>query len=37
VFGEPRILSHEQLEEVATEAARRAYAGAGEADAGSGS
>ncbi len=43
VFGEPRILSHQQLEEVATEAARRAYAGAGGgaveagADAGSGS
>jgi L-fuculose-phosphate aldolase len=31
VFGEPRILSHDQLEEVATEAARRAYAGAGDA------
>jgi L-fuculose-phosphate aldolase len=30
VFGTPRILSHEQLEEVATEAARRAYAGAGQ-------
>jgi L-fuculose-phosphate aldolase len=28
LFGEPRILSHDQLEEVATEAARRAYAGA---------
>jgi L-fuculose-phosphate aldolase len=28
VFGEPRILSHEQLEEVATEARRRTYAGA---------
>ncbi|HTT93598.1 MAG TPA: class II aldolase/adducin family protein [Solirubrobacterales bacterium] len=28
VLGEPRILSHEQLEEVATEAARRSYAGA---------
>jgi L-fuculose-phosphate aldolase len=28
VFGEPRILSHEQLAEVATEAQRRAYAGA---------
>jgi L-fuculose-phosphate aldolase len=26
VFGEPRILSHEQLEEVATEAQRRSYA-----------
>jgi L-fuculose-phosphate aldolase len=35
VFGEPRILSHQQLEEVATEAARRAYAGAaGGGDAG---
>ena len=28
VFGEPRILSHDQLEAVASEAARRAYAGA---------
>jgi len=28
VFGEPRILSHDQLEEVATEASRRAYGGA---------
>jgi L-fuculose-phosphate aldolase len=27
VFGEPRILSHDQLAEVATEAGRRAYAG----------
>jgi L-fuculose-phosphate aldolase len=40
IFGEPRILSHEQLEEVATEAGRRAYGGAepstdGEAEAGS--
>jgi L-fuculose-phosphate aldolase len=40
IFGEPRILSHDQLEEVATEAGRRAYGGAepstdGEAEAGS--
>ena len=35
VFGEPRILSHDQLEEVATEAARQAYAGAGGGDSGS--
>jgi L-fuculose-phosphate aldolase len=40
VFGEPRILSHDQLAEVATEAGRRAYGGAepstdGEAEAGS--
>ena len=31
VFGEPRILSHEQLEEVATEAGRRSYGYAQEA------
>jgi L-fuculose-phosphate aldolase len=40
IFGEPRILSHDQLAEVATEAGRRAYGGAepstdGEAEAGS--
>jgi L-fuculose-phosphate aldolase len=40
VFGKPRILSHDQLAEVATEAGRRAYGGAeastdGEAEAGS--
>jgi L-fuculose-phosphate aldolase len=40
IFGEPRILSHDQLEEVAAEAGRRAYGGAepstdGEAEAGS--
>jgi L-fuculose-phosphate aldolase len=33
-LGEPRILTQEQLDEVAAEAGRRAYGGASEADAG---